>query len=170
MSGGNTGSKTIRTAYTYLSASSPALGYTTLLVQKIAQNGETLKYTYDKVGNITSVKVTHANGAVKTVIHEYDMLGQLTRCNDPYDTTAGSAGTTWVYAYDLGGNILSKKAYAYTTGSLSGAAVVQNSPIMSQVILRIQKRESENQMDHRLFEVNFVIYMGHLNIIVLWRI
>ena len=35
---------------------------------------------------------------------------------------AGSSGTTWVYAYDLGGNILSKKAYAYTTGTL-GAAV-----------------------------------------------
>ena len=40
------------------------------------------------------------------------MLNQLT----------GSSGTTWVYAYDLGGNILSKKAYAYTAGTL-GAAV-----------------------------------------------
>ena len=35
---------------------------------------------------------------------------------------AGSSGTTWVYAYDLGGNILSKKAYAYTAGT-QGAAV-----------------------------------------------
>lgn len=35
---------------------------------------------------------------------------------------AGSSGTTWVYAYDLGSNILSKKAYAYTAGTL-GAAV-----------------------------------------------
>ena len=54
--------------------------------------------------------------------HAYDLLGQLIRANDPHDTTAGSSGTTWVYAYDLGGNILSKTAYAYTTGTV-GAAV-----------------------------------------------
>ena len=34
---------------------------------------------------------------------------------------AGSVGTTWVYSYDLGGNIQSKKAYAYTTGTLGSA-------------------------------------------------
>ena len=33
-----------------------------------------------------------------------------------------AAGKTWTYAYDSGGNILSKTEYAYTTGSL-GAAV-----------------------------------------------
>ena len=27
-------------------------------------------------------------------------------------------GTTWVYVYDRGGNILSKTAYAYTTGAV----------------------------------------------------
>ena len=123
----NTGSTTINTGYTYLGASSPALGNTTLLVQTITQNGETLEYTYDAVGNIKSVKVT-SGGVAKTVTYVYDKLGQLTRCNDPMDTTAGSTGTTWVYAYDLGGNILSKKAYAYTTGSLSGASAVQTIP------------------------------------------
>ena len=50
------------------------------------------------------------------------MLGQLIRANEPYDTTEGSNGTTWLYSYDLGGNILSKTAYAYTTGTV-GAAV-----------------------------------------------
>ena len=37
---------------------------------------------------------------------------------DPNDTTSGSSGTTWVYNYDCGGNITSKKRYAYTTGNL----------------------------------------------------
>ena len=38
--------------------------------------------------------------------------------NDPWDTESGSTGTTWVYEYDRGGNILNKKRYAYTTGTL----------------------------------------------------
>ena len=42
--------------------------------------------------------------------------------NDPHDTTAGASGTTWVYTYDRGGNILSKSYYAYTTGT-PGTAV-----------------------------------------------
>jgi len=42
----------------------------------------------------------------------YDTLGQLTRVNDQ------KAGQTWTYEYDLGGNILEKKRYAYTTGTL----------------------------------------------------
>lgn len=51
-----------------------------------------------------------------TTTYEYDALGQLIRVNDPNDTTVGNTGTTWIYAYDRGGNILSKTAYAYTTG------------------------------------------------------
>ena len=42
----------------------------------------------------------------------YDSLDQLTRENNQ------AAGKTWVYNYDNGGNILSKKEYAYTTGAL----------------------------------------------------
>ena len=76
-----------------------------------------LSYIYDDCGNIIAV-----SDGVKQITYVYDKLGQLIRANDPHDTTAGSSGTTWVYAYDLGGNILSKKAYAYTTGTL-GAAV-----------------------------------------------
>ena len=41
--------------------------------------------------------------------------------NDPYDTTAGTSGTTWKYAYDQGGNIQSKTAYAFTTGTVGSA-------------------------------------------------
>ena len=38
--------------------------------------------------------------------------------NDLSDTTSGDTGTTWVYTYDRGGNILNKKRYAYTTGTV----------------------------------------------------
>ena len=48
-------------------------------------------------------------------------LGQLIRVNDQNDTTSGTTGTTWVYEYDRGGNILSKTRYAYTTGAVGAA-------------------------------------------------
>ena len=56
-----------------------------------------------------------------TTTYEYDAMGQLIRVNDPNDTTSGTTGTTWVYSYDRGGNILSKMRYAYTTGTLGTA-------------------------------------------------
>ena len=51
-----------------------------------------------------------------TTTYAYDSFDQLVRENNQ------AAGKTWTYAYDSGGNILSKTEYAYTTGSL-GAAV-----------------------------------------------
>lgn len=39
-------------------------------------------------------------------------------CNDATDKTSGSSGTTWTYTYDRGGNILSKKRYAFTESTL----------------------------------------------------
>ena len=111
----NAGGTAVATAYGYL-AGGHGTGSTTPLVQTITQSGATLTYAYDDCGNITSV-----SDGVKTISYAYDLLGQLIRANDPYDTTAGSNGTTWVYAYDLGGNILSKTAYAYTTGTVGAA-------------------------------------------------
>ena len=79
-------------------------------------------YTYDSRGNITSET---RNGITTT--YEYDALGQLIRVNDPNDPTAHNEGalsdngTTWVYAYDRGGNTLSKTVYAYTTGTVGTA-------------------------------------------------
>ncbi len=59
--------------------------------------------------------VAHADGRqCNRISYQYDALGQLVRENDPFDTTAGLKGTTWVYAYDQGSNILSKKAYPFT--------------------------------------------------------
>ena len=88
---------------------------TTPLINAITQcsgaNALNFSYTYDSRGNITSET---RNGVTTT--YEYDALGQLVRVNDPNDKTVGNTGTTWIYAYDRGGNILSKTAYAYTTG------------------------------------------------------
>ena len=96
---------------------------TTPLIAEIEQgsgaNAMNFTYTYDNRGNITSEKRFTAelpDGV--TVSYEYDELGQLTRVNDPNDTSADFGGTTWVYEYDRGGNILSKTAYDYTTGAL----------------------------------------------------
>ena len=83
--------------------------------------GAYLSYIYDDCGNIIAV-----SDGVKQITYVYDKLGQLIRANDPHDATAGSSGTTWVYTYDLGGNILSKTAYAYTTGTV-GTAVKNDS-------------------------------------------
>ena len=79
---------------------------TTALVSSISQSGETFYYTYDDVGNISSVT---RNGVLTQ--YAYDNLGQLIRVNDQNDTTSGTTGTTWVYEYDRGGNILNKKRY-----------------------------------------------------------
>ena len=38
--------------------------------------------------------------------------------NDEKDTRGGTDGTTWTYEYDNGGNILARKRYAYTEGTL----------------------------------------------------
>ena len=108
----NAGGTGVATTYGYL-AGGHGTGSTTPLVQTITQSGTMLTYAYDDAGNITSV-----SDGVKTISYAYDLLGQLIRANDPYDTTEGSNGTTWLYSYDLGGNILSKTAYAYTTDSI----------------------------------------------------
>ena len=63
-------------------------------------------YAYDWAGNITMVRT-----GGKTTTYAYDRLHQLTRENNQ------AVGKTWVYTYDTGGNILTKKEYAYTTGT-----------------------------------------------------
>ncbi len=109
------GTASYLTTYTFVTG-----GYgtnsTTPLVSGITQgsgeNAMNFAYAYDSRGNITSET---RNG--KVITYTYDALGQLIRVNDPNDPTAGSAGTTWVYNYDRGGNILSKSYYTYTTGT-----------------------------------------------------
>ena len=80
------------------------------ITQDSGANAFKLAYTYDNRGNITSET---RNG--NTTTYEYDALGQLVRVNDPNDPTAynegrlSNNGTTWIYAYDRGGNILAKE-------------------------------------------------------------
>ena len=79
---------------------------TTQLQSMVTPAGE-FTYTYDSLGNITSI--TDENNKVLT--YEYDALNQLVRENDQKNNV------TYTYEY-LNGNILSKKQYAYTTGAL----------------------------------------------------
>ncbi len=66
--------------------------------------------------NITSV-----SSGTKTTSDVYDAIVQLIRVNDQRHTRTGSTGTTWIYTYGPDGNILTKKAYAYTTGTVGTA-------------------------------------------------
>jgi RHS repeat-associated protein len=64
-------------------------------------------YTYDNNGNVTAM-----SQGTKSAAYTYDALNQLTRVND------GFTNKTTTYTYDNAGNILERKEYAYTTGTL----------------------------------------------------
>ena len=100
------GSQAYTTSYEYNAGNNGSNGTHSAQVKKISQSGEVFEYGYDAVGNITTEK---RNGASNS--YEYDGLGQLTRANV-------SGQSSWAYEYDRGGNLVSKKKYAYTTGSL----------------------------------------------------
>jgi len=79
------------TEYTYLEGASA--NTTTTLVKTVKNGNDTLEYTYDELGNITSVS---KNG---TIIEQYtyDALSQL--------ISATYGGNTYTYSYDNGGNL-----------------------------------------------------------------
>ena len=79
------------------------------LVSKVGSNSTTYNYTYDSNGNIT--KITDASGVIQYQ-YQYDDLGQLTREDNKI------LGKSYVYTYDNAGNILSRKTYSFTTGTL----------------------------------------------------
>ncbi|MBP3560402.1 MAG: RHS repeat-associated core domain-containing protein, partial [Clostridia bacterium] len=93
----------LTTSYSYKDVSDTQ---TTTQLQSMVTPAGTFTYTYDSLGNITSIF-----DGVNTISYEYDSLNQLVRENDQKNNV------TYTYEY-LNGNILSKKQYAYTTGAL----------------------------------------------------
>ena len=65
------------------------------------------EYGYDSAVNIALLRM-----GGKTTTYRYNALQQLVRENNQ------AARKTWLYTYDAGGNILTKKEYAYTTGTV----------------------------------------------------
>lgn len=108
------GGATVETTYTYLPGGFGSRS-TTPLIQQIIQAGVTLSYAYDDTSRITSVTETEGN-IQKQITYNYNSIGELIRVNDPSDPLA-TGGITWVYSYDLGGNMLSRTAHPYTTGT-----------------------------------------------------
>ena len=98
--------------YTYVNAGTDQ---TTTLVQSVENDAGDYTYTYDNVGNITSVHSLYEDSPDYyfnfTNSFEYDSLNQLVRENDQ------RTGKTYTYSY-TNGNITERKEYAYTTGEL----------------------------------------------------
>ena len=65
---------------------------------------ESIKYTYDRCGNISEIL---ENGHLKTK-YTYDSLNRLIREDNKY------CGTTFVFSYDQNGNITERCEYPYT--------------------------------------------------------
>ena len=99
--------------YTYVGV---AGNRTTTMLESLDNFGEKLSYTYDDNGNIETIR---KNGVLQETYH-YDVLNQLVRAD------SAAQNKSFVYAYDAGGNILSVKEYAYTTGALGTAVKTVN--------------------------------------------
>ena len=77
------------------------------LLSAMSNGTESWSYEYDNVGNITKI-----TSGTKVITYQYDELNQLIRENN------GVLGITVLYAYDAGGNMTSRKTYAYTEGAV----------------------------------------------------
>ena len=99
--------------YTYVGV---AGNRTTTMLESLDNFGEKLSYTYDDNGNIETIR---KNGVLQETYH-YDVLNQLVRAD------SAAQNKSFVYAYDAGGNILSVKEYACTTGALGTAVKTVN--------------------------------------------
>ncbi len=84
----------------------------------IGVNGERYFYEHNANGNITSVEFLPALNSTKKTwkeTYQYDERNQLIRENSQQQNK------TFVYAYDLGGNLPSVKEYPYTEGTITAA-------------------------------------------------
>ncbi|MBR5786599.1 MAG: hypothetical protein IKY41_07895 [Clostridia bacterium] len=107
------GSRTLfEDTYGYLSTMDNGKSIETEIVSNVSSHvyginaaSETLDYTYDKAGNLETIKC----GNTLLRKYYYDGLNRLKR-EDNY-----TAGKTYVWDYDVGGNILFKKEYELCT-------------------------------------------------------
>lgn len=90
-------------AVTYEYVPGAAEGTTTLLVSAMKSGNQNLVYTYDKLGNISTIS---EDGILKCSYH-YDELSRLVREDNVWENK------TICYEYDDGGNMTSRKFYAY---------------------------------------------------------
>ena len=86
---------------------------TTALVKRVTAGSAYADYTYDANGNILTIS---ENGTLKVTYH-YDALNRLVREDNVWENK------TICYTYDIGGNMLSWKEYAYTTGTIAASTV-----------------------------------------------
>ena len=100
-----------------------ANGSATSLLSTYA-NGSDAKYNYDydANGNITGIwrGNTSFTNASEKYSYVYDSANQLVRENLYYGS-GNSSNATITYEYDIWGNLLNKKIYAYTVGTLGTA-------------------------------------------------
>ena len=80
---------------------------TTTLVSTLVYPDRQYHFTYGENRAILSVERVQGSDT-KTTAYAYDSMDQLIREDNPF------AGKTYVYTYDLGGNLLTKTTYAYT--------------------------------------------------------
>lgn len=107
-------------SYGYLSTPKDGKTIATEIVSSVAShvygtsaNSSTLGYTYDKAGNLETI----SNGTSLLSKYYYDGLNRLKREDNH------TAGKTYVWDYDVGGNILFKKEYALCTDVNLGACL-----------------------------------------------
>ena len=106
---------TYNTTLTYVAGN--ATHKTTGLVATY-RNGsdDAYNYTYDAVGNISSI--TRGSSETDPITYVYDSANRLIRENDSV------TNITTLYEYDSWGNIQNKKLYVYTTAENLGDPVV----------------------------------------------
>ncbi len=107
-------STTYNTVLTYTAGN--ATNKTTGLIATY-KNGsdDTYNYTYDNVGNITSI--TRGSSGSNPISYVYDSANRLIRENNSI------TNITTLYEYDQWGNIQNKKLYYYTTATTLGTPV-----------------------------------------------
>ena len=109
--------------YDYKTYGNNESGLVSQVISKVGQTSTgtltttTYNYTYDDNGNIT--QITDASGVIQNK-YTYDDLTQLVREDNR------ALNKSYVWTYDNAGNILSKKTYAFTTGTLGTATSTVN--------------------------------------------